>query len=89
MKDAWDKLKIVSEVFKNNWPQFLLIGTLLSSAGFNLNQYFGIQEKEVEIQNTQKQITKIAEHYAAPKTVKVKTICNCGKLWRRHMKEDH
>lgn len=89
MKDAYDKIKILSEVIKNNWPQFLLVGTLLSSAGFNVNQYFGVQEKETEIEETRKQIARIADHYAAPKTVKIKTICNCNKLWERHMREDH
>lgn len=85
-KDFYDKLKIWSEVLKNNWPMIVLAFTALGSLGTNLNQYFGIQDKEVEIQQAHKQIENIANYYAKKPTKPVKCP-DCGL--KEHIKNHH
>ena len=66
-KDFYDKLKISSEVLKNNWPLVLMFITAVSSGMGNIGQYFTMQEAEEENVN---QIAAIVEHLTAtPKIV--------------------
>jgi hypothetical protein len=89
MATAIDWFKAISLFIKDNKWLVLLALSGAGSFATNIGQYFGVQETETELVETQKQITKIAEYYAAPHTVKVTKICNCDKLWKRHKIEDH
>lgn len=90
MKDAYDKLKILSDILKNNWPMILMGLTALSSGLTNLNQYF-IGEEDDLIKNAMaEQITILAKPYVKPKEITVKSTCNpCGSYLNNHIKEYH
>ncbi len=87
-KDRYDKLKIFSEVLRNNWPLLVLAFTALSSLATNASQY---TNNEAEQMALHKQIQNIAAHYAS--TPKEKTIIrkcgNCSKSMRDHLEEFH
>jgi len=92
-KDSYDKLKIVSEVLKNNWPILVIAFTALSSMATNASQYMTNTDHEAEQQASQEQIAMIANHYAVtttPKIVVQKSSCgNCGLFIKRHEGEFH
>jgi len=71
----------------------LLLALLLAgigSLGTNIGQLFESYEQEAEIKATHKQIAEIANHYAAPKTVTVKSNCDkCMYEVRKLRKEYH
>ena len=90
MKDAWDKFKISSDALKANWPMILICLTALSSGATNLGQYFTNQDLEIEQIASHEQIANIAKHYAAPKTITVKSTCSsCGSYLNAHISEYH
>lgn len=93
MKDAYDKLKILSEVLKNNWPMIILACTALSSMMTNASQYMTNSDHEIEKKASQEQIAAIANHYAAtttPKIVVQKSPCgDCSILLNDHIRRLH
>lgn len=64
-KDIYDKLKILSDIVKDNKWLFLI---LISSIGGNIGQaIYGnmkIEEKAQEIKAVKKQVTNVAESYS-------------------------
>lgn len=91
MKDSYDKLKILSEVIKNNWPLVLICFTGLSSLATNAAQMVTNQDLEIEQKASQEQIATIANHYTTtPKIAVQKPNCgNCSILLNSHIKELH
>lgn len=88
MKDAYDKLKIWSEVLKNNWPQILLIGTLLSSGMGNIGQYFAIQDKEQEKNKAVREVATAFQTVMIEEKPIEKTNCgNCESTLKNHIKQ--
>ena len=75
MKDAWDKLKITSDVLKNNWPLVLMAITALSSLSTNAAQYFSGVEKEAEVLAAQQQVTEVANHLTQTKIIIKESGC--------------
>ena len=71
MKDKWDKLKIMSDVIKNNWPLIIIGLTALSSLSTNAIQYFTKAGVEQELVATQNQVTAVASHFTATTTPKI------------------
>lgn len=71
-KDIYDKLKIIPELVKTYWAIIVMFGGL-STGGW---QWWDKQDYKAENIASQKQIAEIARHYAALKTVTVKSNCN-------------
>lgn len=78
-KDFYDKLKILSEVLKNNWPLVLMGLTAISSLSANAAQFFGIQEKEQELKDTQQQVAAVANYVTKTVIVKKDGCYECKK----------
>lgn len=65
-KDIYDKLKIISDILKNNWPLVLMGITAITSASGNIMQYF---ENDEILEQKDEQIAAIANYYN-PEVVK-------------------
>lgn len=89
MKDAYDKLKIWSEVLRNNWPIVLLLCGALGSVATNVGQLFGYQEIEEELVQTQNQVTEVAKHFTKTKVIIKDNCSNCESLYFKHKEDDH
>lgn len=90
MKDRYDKIKILSEVLKNNWPLVLICFGGLSSLATNATQFATNSDHEAEAKAAQEQIATIANHYAATTPKIVKSSCgDCSILLNSHIKELH
>ena len=80
----WTKLVVSNKLL------LAMLLTSIGSVGTNIGQLFGSYEKDVEIKATHEQIAEIANHYAAPKTVTVKSNCNkCMKAVKQLREEFH
>jgi len=92
-KDTYDKLKILSEVLKNNWPLILMCLTALGSGITNMNQYFVGQNYEAEKNKAIHDVTigfQNAMIEIEPKEIIVKSTCSpCGSYLNQHLKEYH
>ena len=78
-KDKWDKLKITSEMLKNNWPVIVLAFTALSSGVTNAMQYYTNTDLVAEDKAKSEQIAQIANHYAQPVKIERKIYkTDCG-----------
>jgi len=85
-KEPYDWIKLALD---NKWLVIMLF-TGFSSVVTNATQFISGQDKDIEIQATHKQIAEIANHYAAPKTVTVKSNCDkCMYEVRKLRKEYH
>ena len=81
-KDFYDKIKILSEILKNNWPVLVLLFTALSSMSTNAVQYFAKAEVEQDLINSQDQVTAVANHLTAKATPKI-VVPSCGGCIKR------
>lgn len=87
-KDAYDKLKILSDVLKNNWPQLLLICSLLGSSVGNIGQYFTIQDKEQEKNEAVREVATAFQTVTMEDPKPIVSNCNnCEQLLRTHIKD--
>lgn len=85
-KDFYDKIKIWSEVLKNNWPMLILAFSALSSLSTNAAQYFAKVEVERDLANSQDQVAAVANHLTAikiPKAAPKIVIPSCGDCIKR------
>lgn len=75
-KELFDWIKLILD----KWTVILPICLFLASATGLSFSMVDSADKDAEIKATQEQITNIANHYAAPKTITVKS--NCGECMR-------
>ena len=86
MRDAYDWIKLALD----RWAVIVPICLFLASATGLSFSMVDNADKDLEIKASQEQIAEIAKHYAAPKTITVKSNCNiCGNYLNSHIKEYH
>ncbi len=93
MKDAYDKIKILSEVLKNNWPILVLAFTALSSMATNAAQFMNNADLEAEKIKAVREVAigfQTAMIEIEPKKVVKKSTCGqCKNLIKSHEGEYH
>ena len=92
-KDAYDKLKILSEVLRNNWPIFVIAFTALGSMATNAAQFVTNQDLET---SKVKAVREVAVGFqqamikTEPKKIIMKSSCDkCMHEIKRLREEFH
>jgi len=84
-KDIYDKLRLIPELVKTYWMIAVMLGSL-STGGWH---WWDKQDYKDEQAAAQKQIAEIANHYAAPKTVTVKSNCDKCMYEIKRLREEY
>jgi len=92
-KDKWDKIKVISDVVKDNKLFVAMLFTSLGSMATNANQYMNNSDLEISSQQAVHDVAKgfqavLAEKQDKPQ-VKVRTCSNCSNLIISHESRYH
>lgn len=88
-KDSYDKLKVISDIIKDNKVLVLMGITALGSGLTNLGQMIYGEEKDLLINAMKEQITILAPK-PEKKVITVRSNCGgCVKLLREHEEDLH
>jgi len=91
-KDKWDKLKVISDVIKDNKLLFMFAISACGSFITNASQYMTNSDLEISKQKAIHEVAKGFQSAIAELEPKPQKAYNCGKcsiLLKSHIKEFH